>query len=127
MKILYICTGNSFRSPAAEALTKRHRPDLEAESAGTHPALEIAWNLEEPLAREGALQFLKSRPEQVSRKAVEEADLIVVMEEAHKDYLLERLGIGLEKIATWHVSDPIDPDVNLEEVLSKIKKKISMV
>ncbi|UCH71344.1 MAG: low molecular weight protein arginine phosphatase, partial [Candidatus Bathyarchaeota archaeon] len=35
MKVLFVCTGNSFRSPVAEALLKKLRNDLEVESAGT--------------------------------------------------------------------------------------------
>jgi protein-tyrosine-phosphatase len=33
MKILFVCTGNSFRSPVAEALMKNIKQDFEAGSA----------------------------------------------------------------------------------------------
>jgi len=32
MKILFICSGNAYRSPLAEALLKKLRPDLEIET-----------------------------------------------------------------------------------------------
>jgi protein-tyrosine-phosphatase len=32
--VLFICSGNAFRSPVAEALLKKAKPDLKADSAG---------------------------------------------------------------------------------------------
>lgn len=37
MRVLYICTGNSFRSPVAEALTRKYKPEFEVEPAGVQP------------------------------------------------------------------------------------------
>ncbi|GAA3221290.1 ArsR family transcriptional regulator [Actinocorallia longicatena] len=52
-KVLFVCTGNSARSPIAEALL-RHRTDdrIEVSSAGTRPKPEI---------HPGAIQILRSR------------------------------------------------------------------
>ncbi|MHA2405466.1 MAG: arsenate-mycothiol transferase ArsC, partial [Candidatus Hermodarchaeia archaeon] len=36
MKVLFVCTGNACRSPAAEALLKKFNPQIDVDSAGTH-------------------------------------------------------------------------------------------
>ena len=88
MKILFICTGNSYRSPVAEALLKKVRGDLKVESAGTQPAGMIAPNAKKFLERENALEKLKRRPEGIGQKNVEEYDLIVAMKQNHKNEIL---------------------------------------
>ena len=37
MKILFVCSGNACRSPLADALLKKLRPDVEVDSAGFEP------------------------------------------------------------------------------------------
>jgi len=85
MKILFVCTGNSFRSPVAEALLKKFRGDLEVDSAGTFPASMIAPNAQRLLERENASKNLKKSPEGIEQKNIEEYDLIVAMKEEHRN------------------------------------------
>lgn len=44
MKILILCTGNSCRSQMAEGFLKSFNPQIEVNSAGTHPADQINPN-----------------------------------------------------------------------------------
>ena len=106
MKILFVCTGNSFRSPVAEALLKTLRGDLEADSAGTHPASMIAPNAKRLLERMNAAKNLKKIPERVDQKNLEEYDLIVAMEEEHKNHLIHKHPHLKEKIIIWNIDDP---------------------
>lgn len=127
MRILYVCTGNSSRSPIAEALTRKYKPELEVESAGTEPAAEVAENIEELLAQEDALQYLKPTPDPVSQRAVDEADLIVAMEERHRDYLLENFEVSESEVQVWRIEDPVSPDMEPEDVVEEIKGKIKQL
>jgi len=125
MKILFICTGNSYRSPVAEALLKKIRGDLEVESAGTQPAGMIAPNAKKFLERENALEKLKRRPEGIDQKNVEEYDLIVAMKQNHKNEILRLYPQTEDRIEVWNIDDPIYlPYGSDEEVFEEIKRKV---
>ncbi len=125
MKVLFVCTGNSFRSAVAEALLKKLRNDLKVESAGTQPARKIASNAKMLLEEEDALENLKERPEGIEKKNLEEYDLIVAMKEHHKHEILQRFPQVKGKIRVWDVDDPIYlPNGSDREVLQEIKRRV---
>jgi len=125
MKILFVCTGNSYRSPVAEALLKKIRGDFEVESAGTQPARMIAPNAKKFLERENALENLKGTPEGIEQKNVGEYDLIIVMKENHKSEILKQYPQTLGRIQVWNIDDPIYlPYGSDKEVFEEIKRKV---
>jgi protein-tyrosine-phosphatase len=125
MKILFVCTANCFRSPVAEALLKKLRNDLEADSAGTHPASTIAPNARRLLEGENASRNLKKTPEGIEQKNIGEYDLIVAMKEEHRDYLLKEYPQLNEKILVWDIDDPYFlPAVSDRRILKEIKEKV---
>lgn len=125
MKILFVCTGNSYRSPVAEALLKKVRGDLEVESAGTQPAGMIAPNAKKFLERENALEKLKRTPEGIDQKNLEEYDLIVAMKQNHKNEILRLYPQMEDRIEVWNIDDPIYlPYGSDEEVFEEIKRKV---
>ena len=126
MKILFVCTGNSYRSPVAEALLKKIRGDFEVESAGTQRAGMIAPNAKKFLERENALKNLKGTPEGIEQKNVGEYDLIIVMKENHKSEILKRYPQTLGRIWVWNIDDPIYlPYGSDREVFEEIKRKVT--
>jgi protein-tyrosine phosphatase len=125
VKILFVCTGNSFRSPVAEALLKKLRKDLEVDSAGMQPAWDIAPNARELLKEENAFGELKKMPEWVGEKNLIEYDLIIVMEEQHKEQILMFHPQIRNKTIVWDVEDPINlPAGSDKKILEEIKKKV---
>lgn len=57
MKVLFVCSGNAFRSPVAEALLKNQRPDVDVDSAGANPVVPdgIAGSARKYLAKSFAV------------------------------------------------------------------------
>jgi protein-tyrosine-phosphatase len=106
-KVLFVCTGNAYRSPICEALLKKFRPDLEVDSAGTKIARRITKEAREYLISEDALQYLKKTPESIDSKQLEHYDIIIAMEERHRDSVLKKCFECKNRIVVWGVPDKI--------------------
>lgn len=106
MKILFVCSGNAHRSPLAEALLKKMRPDLHVESAGLRIAIPISEKVRQYLAKENADQHLKKTPENVNTKELRDYDLIIAMEQKHRDAILTLCPECENKIVVWNIEDP---------------------
>lgn len=124
MRILFVCTGNSFRSPLAEALTRRFHPDLEVESAGIEAVNEVAEVTRERLENENALKYAKPKPDQISQRALNEADKVVCMMPKHSEYIKRNFDVNKDSIEIWRVKYPIHPNVEADKSFSKIKEKV---
>ena len=125
MKILFVCSGNAHRSPLAEALLKKLRPDLDVDSAGWHVAIPISAKVREFLVKQNAEQYLKKAPENMAGKKLEEYNVIVAMEQRHKDYVLSKCPECGNRIIVWNVEDPYSmPDDDAEKVYEQIKEKV---
>jgi len=90
----------------AEALLRKMRPDWTVDSAGMQVAIPVADEIRGFLRREGAEQFLKSVPEGLGGKRLGGFDVIVAMENRHRDYVLSLCPECESKIVVWNVKDP---------------------
>lgn len=124
MRVLFVCTGNSFRSPLAEALARKYVPEMEVESAGTHPATQIAGNAKRFLEEDGALKFVKPGPERLTQRAIEDADIIVAMKQEHRDFIIGHFDAYDKDIRVWNIEDPINPGVDDRKAFKAIRAKV---
>jgi protein-tyrosine phosphatase len=106
-KVMFVCTGNAYRSPICEALLKKLRPDLEVDSAGTKIARKITKEAREFLMSEDALQYLKKAPESIDGKQLEQYNIIIAMEKRHRDAVLKKCPECKNKIVVWDIPDKI--------------------
>jgi protein-tyrosine-phosphatase len=106
MKILFVCSGNAYRSPLAEALLKKLRPDLEIDSAGLHVIIPISRQVREYLAKQNATQYLKKTPQSIDEKKLRDYDLIVAMEHIHTNAILSICPECEGRIVEWNIEDP---------------------
>ena len=125
MKVLFVCSGNAHRSPLAEALLKKFRPDLEVDSAGLRVAIPISEDTREYLIKENADQYLKKAPESLDVKKLEDYDLIVAMQAGHKYAVLSRCPECVSKIVVWNITDPYFLErEDAEKVYKQIEEKV---
>lgn len=93
MRVLFVCTGNTCRSPMAEGLlkdiAKKNKLDIEVASAGVFAmdGDKAANNAVEAL-RKIDIDISKHRSQNVTRELVDQADLILTMSLSHKETLL---------------------------------------
>ena len=128
MKILFVCSGNAHRSPLAEALLKKMRPDLEVDSAGLRVAIPISEHAREYLAKEDAEQYLKKTPENLTSKQLDDYNVIVAMQRGHKDAVLDKCPECKDKIVVWNIEDPyFMSHEDAERVYRQIEEKVKQL
>lgn len=92
IKILFICTGNKYRSPSAEHILKTLAPNLEVKSAGTSVNSAnnhlIAKKMRRCLVEMGYEEPL-IKSQHVSKELLEWADFVLYMAPTHIKYLTE--------------------------------------
>lgn len=126
MKVLFVCSGNSYRSPVAEALLRKYASEgVEVDSAGTSPISYVSPHAKQFLEKEGALRFLKKHPEGIDSKRLKDYDLIIVMELQHKFSVLQRCPECAGRVEVWNIDDPYDTTMEYEQqIYQQIKTKV---
>lgn len=125
LKVLIVCSGNAYRSPVAEALLKKLKPEISVDSAGIHASIPISGAARKYLASENAEKHLKHAPEGLNSKKLDEYNLIVAMEPVHKDVILNRCPKCADKIVVWNIDDPYFlPHGHAERIFKQIKNRV---
>ena len=138
-KLLFLCTGNYYRSRFAEllfnAMAAHHALSWQAFSRGL--ALDKGINNTGPMSPLAidALRALgitsvgvERFPRQVEERDLQSADHIIALQEAeHKPYLQERYPAWINKIEYWHIRDcvPTSAYNPLEEIVRDVQRLIA--
>ena len=148
MNLLFVCSGNTCRSPLAEALARqiaarRGIEDVEVSSAGTN-AWDNAPATDEALlvGMERGLDLTDHRARKLTPAIVSEADLIFVMTPGHLEPVKQMGGRGKAHVideyasgtADQGISDPYGGDLEtyrqtadtLEEELEKLFDRLAV-
>jgi protein-tyrosine-phosphatase len=110
----------------AEALLKKAKPDWTVDSAGISVTIPIAEGTREFLREENAEQYLKNSPEGLGCKSLGDYDVIVAMEDRHRDYVLSLCPECKDRIVVWSIKDPYFMDKNNAwKVYEQIREKVT--
>lgn len=136
MKVLFVCTGNMCRSPAAELLLRHYGASKGFETRSRGIGVQPNFGLHKKIAallKEEGIGNLEHKGSLISEPDVDWADLILVMEEGQAEALadmfpqsmrkterlLEHTGLGED------LEDPMGkPDAKFREIFEKIKEAV---
>ena len=124
MKILFVCHGNAYRSPLAEALLKKLRPDLEVDSAGVHVAIPISIEVKDYLRKRDAVRLLKDYPQSLDEKNLTDYDLIVAMDPKVKSAVLRKCPDCKKRVVRWNIKDPYFETQDVERIFGEIENQV---
>jgi protein-tyrosine-phosphatase len=92
LNVLFVCTANICRSPSAELLARRAGPDpadVVFASAGTHARDGVPIEPAMVDALPADLDTSGFRSRRLTARLLEDADLVVTMEAAHRSWVLD--------------------------------------
>jgi protein-tyrosine-phosphatase len=122
LQVLFVCLGNSCRSPMAEAIARQDAPDLwEVSSGGLTPLGYVAGPTIDTLTKNNyAPHGLESKP--VMHAHWQEVDLVINMSGLEKYNVFE----DYDKVEDWDVEDPFGADPETyQRIFEDIRTRVS--
>ena len=124
MRVLFVCYGNAYRSPLAEALLKKVRPDLTVDSAGLHIAIPISDEIKKYLSKLSALGYVKEFPESIDDKDLRDYDVIVTVDPKIRNEVLRKCPDCKNRIIAWNIKDPYFEEKHTQRIFNDIESKV---
>jgi protein-tyrosine-phosphatase len=102
--VLFLCTGNSARSPMAEALLqKKGQGSIRAESAGSHPKPRVHRNAVRIMRDMYGIDLRAFRPQPLTLVARRRFDYVITLCDKVREYARDH---GLATTMHWSLPDP---------------------
>ncbi len=102
--VLFLCTGNSARSPMAEALLRRHcHGRIRVASAGSHPKPRLHPNAIRVMREEYGIDLGRRRPKSLTAVAGQRFDYVVTLCDKAREFPREH---HCETETHWSLPDP---------------------
>ena len=122
--ILFVCIENSSRSIMAEAFAKSM--GLSASSAGTFPATQVNPLVVEAM-KEVGIDVSGSKPEDLSEKTIDAADVVVLTDVTLANSIPGNLRKRMrKKMVEWSIPDPQGKDlIEIRFVRDQIRKMVN--
>lgn len=104
--LLFVCTGNTCRSPMAEAYCREHYPQVSCNSAGILAADGACASREaRQVASKHCLNLEEFRSRRLTLQMIQQADIVLVMTQDQQQLLRRACPEEAEKIRTLHPGD----------------------
>jgi arsenate reductase (thioredoxin) len=123
VKVLFVCIGNSCRSPMAEAIARRDaQEEIEALSAGLAPLGFVAEKTSQTLLRNGyAVEGLASKP--ISPDLWESADIVINMSGRAREFAFRNFR-GHAKVEDWEIEDPYGDSEKYQGTYEAVQRRV---